>query len=148
MELISGEYVRYCDADTNVTVGIDMEKREGLSREVLFMLEYVDDIIYGNTEGYNAKFSEEYYDSHEPITRFTMQKLYGVLITQKQTETLTDKKTGINYTKYSFVLEYKIYENNGTFRRDIGKGSKKQYFTITDRSGNLLIDDIRTEIIR
>ncbi len=148
MELISGEYIRFCDSSTNVTVGIDTEKTDNYSEELRFMLAYIDDIINGDHESYNARFSDSYYKTHKQLERFTMQKVYDVLITQNQTETVTDKKAGGNYTKYSFVLEYKIYENNGTFRRDIGNGSKKQYFTITDRNGALLIDSVGTEIIR
>ena len=148
LELISGEYIRFCDSSTNVTVGIDTENTGDYSAELLFMLGYIDNIINGDHKSYNARFSDVYYDTHKPLERFTMQKVYDVLITQNLTESVTDKKTGINYTKYSFALEYKIYENNGTFRRDIGNGSKKQYITVTDRNGALLIDSIVTEIIK
>ena len=146
MELISGEYIKFCDSATNVTVGINTENTEGYSNELLFMLGYVDDIINGDHESYNARFSDIYYDNHKPLERFTMQKVHDVLITQKTTEKVTDKKTGINYTKYLFVLEYKIYKNNGTFRRDIfGDGFRKQYIIFTDRNGELLIDSITVE---
>lgn len=141
-ELIKGEYIRVCNASTGVTVGVDLNKTDKYSPEVQFMLGYIEDIVNGNHESYNLRFSDEYYKTKKPLERFTMQKLYDVLITQKEVETVTDKKTGANYTKYSIILEYKIYENNGTFRRDIGTGSKKQYFTITDKSGSLLIDSI------
>lgn len=145
LELIKGEYIRVCNADTGVTVGVDLNKLDKHSAEVLFMIEYVQDIINGDHKSYNLRFSEEYYKSHEPLESFTMQKVYDVLITQKGSETVTDKKTGENYTKFLLVLEYKIYENNGTFRKDIGNGSRKQYFTITDKNGSLLIDSIDIE---
>lgn len=147
LDLIKGEYIRVCNSLTGVTSGVDLDKTDKYSPEVKFMLEYVQDIINGDHESYNSRFSEEYYENQEPAERFTMQKVYDVLITQKETETVTDKKTGNNYTKYLVVLEYKIYENNGTFRRDIGKGSRKQYFTITDKNGSLLIDSISIEKI-
>ena len=145
LELIKGEYIRICNSATGVTVGVDMNNIDKHSPEVQFMIAYVQDIINGDHESYNSRFSEDYYKTQEPLERFTMQKVYDVLITQKEVETVTDKKTDTNYTKYLVVLEYKIYENNGTFRKDIGKGSRKQYFTITDRTGSLLIDSIGIE---
>lgn len=145
LELIKGEYIRVCNASTGVTSGVDLNKTDKYSSEILFMLDYIQDIINGDHESYNARFSEEYYKKNEPLERFTMQKVYDVLITQKEVETVTDEKTGVNYTKYLIVLEYKIYENNGTFRRDIGNGSRRQYITITDKTGNLLIDSIGIE---
>ena len=148
LEKISEEHMRYCDASLGVTVGIDMEKLDTYSPEVLFMIEYVQDIINGDHESYNARFSEDYYKYHTPLDRFTMQKVYDVLITQKITETVQDEKTGVNYTKYSFELKYRILENNGTFRKDIGDGSRTQSFIITDRTGVLLIDAVGYERIK
>lgn len=145
LDLIKGEYIRVCDASTGVTSGVDLNKTDKYSSEILFMLDYINDIVNGDHESYNARFSEEYYKKHEPLERFTMQKVYDVLITKKEVEIVTDKKTGVNYTKYLIVLEYKIYENNGTFRRDIGDGSRKQYITVTDKTGTLLIDSIGIE---
>ena len=145
LQLTKGEYIRVCNSATGVTTGVDLNKIDKYSSEIIFMLDYVQDIINGDHESYNSRFSEEYYETHEPLERFTMQKVYDVLITQKETETVTDTKTGNDYTKYLIVLEYKIYENNGSFRRDIGNGSRKQYFTITDKTGTLLIDSIGIE---
>ena len=145
LDLIKGEYIRVCNAATGITSGVDLSKTDKYSSEIVFMLDYIQDIINGDHESYNARFSEDYYKQHDPLERFTMQKVYDVLITQKETETITDEKTGVNYTKYLIVLEYKIFENNGTFRRDIGNGSRKQYITLTDKNGSLLIDSIGIE---
>ncbi len=147
LELIKNEYIRVCNSSTGVTSGVDLNKTDKYSPEVKFMLAYIQDIVNGDHKSYNSRFSEEYYKKQKPLDRFTMQKVYDVLITEKEVETVTDKKTGSNYTKYLIILEYKIYENNGTFRRDIGNGSRKQYFTITDKNGELLIDSISIEKI-
>ena len=67
-----------------------------------------------------------------------MQKLYNIKITRMSEEDVSEN--GQNYTKYEFILEYMIHQNNGTFRTDIGSdASKKQYITLTDRTGELLI---------
>lgn len=138
LELISEEFIKYCDSETNVTVGIDKETAQKQGKVVDFLVDMIYNIIEGDCESYNKKFSDEYYKENKPKERFTMQKLYDVTITYLSSENDGD------YTKYYYCVEYKIYHNNGTFRRDIGAGSKKQYFTLTDASGELLIDNINT----
>ena len=40
-------------------------------------------------------------------------------------------------------VEYKIHENNGTYRRDIeSDASRAQYYVINDSLGDLLLMDI------
>lgn len=148
LELIQGEYVRFCDASTNLTVGVNMEALEEYPEEVRFMLEGLLDAINGDYESYNSRFSQEYYKNNKPYERFTMQKIYDVTLTLQSSESVTDEETGRNYTKYSFALQYKIYQNNGTFRNDSQNGTKKQYFTVTNRTGELLIDSVGVERVK
>ena len=138
LELISGEFIRYCDSTTNLTLGIDRETAAGQGSAVEFLVDMIYDIIEGDATGYNKKFSKKYYENNSPKDAFTMQKVYDVIITFISTE------KGDDYTKYLYCVEYKIYHNNGTFRRDIGDGSKKQYIMLTDTSGEVLIDSIST----
>ncbi len=141
-ELIAGEFIRYCDSTTNVTVGIDTESAISYGDEVDFLARMIYDIINGDHIAYNSRFSDVYYEEHEPKGTFTMQKIYDVKIT------FMSKKKIDNYTKSYYCVEYKIYQNNGTFRRDIGDGSKKQYINITDENGELLIDSMSTVITK
>ena len=143
IELTEGEFMRYCDLSTNLTVGIDKASAKQQGSEVEFIVEMIYKIINGDNDGYNACFSKKYYEKHSPKEKFTMQKIYDVLITKQSSETVTENEN-FHYTKSVYILEYKIYHNNGSFRRDIGDGSKKQYITITDSSGKLLIDSIAT----
>lgn len=145
IQLVKDNPMKYYNASTGVTVGIDINKKDKYPQEIQFMIDYIQDIINGDHESYNARFSEDYYKRNDRLNDFTMQKVYDVTITQKDSEAVTDKNTGNNYTKYLILLEYKIYENNGTFRRDIGDGSRKQYFTISDKDGKFLIDFIAIE---
>ena len=71
-----------------------------------------------------------------------MQKIYGGMITAYSTENIQGNNG--NYTKYIYTLNYRILDNNGTFRADIGEDSKTQYIVITNREGKLLIDAIST----
>jgi hypothetical protein len=138
LSLIEGDFLKYCDSTTNLTVSIDRESAKDHGDAVVFIVDVLYDIINGDHEAYSKNFSNEFYKHNHPKEAFTMQKIYDVTITYISTEKVDD------YTKYNFCLEYRIYENNGTFRKDIGDGSKKQYLTMTDRSGELLIDSIST----
>ena len=140
-ELIAGEFIRFCDSDTNVTVGIDKETAISYGEGVELIVNTLYDAINGDYESYNSRFSDIYYQDNSPKDAFTMQMIYDVKITRISEEKDSD------YTKSYYCVEYKIYQNNGTFRRDIGNGSKKQYFTISNASGEYLIDSIETVII-
>ena len=140
-ELIAGEFIRFCDSDTNVTVGIDKETAISYGEGVELIVNMLYDAINGDHESYNSRFSDTYYRENSPKEAFTMQMIYDVKITN-----ISEERDG-NYTKSYYCVEYKIYQNNGTFRRDIGNGSKKQYFTISNASGEYLIDSIETVII-
>ena len=126
---------------TGVTESLEQEDYEEYSDAVKLMVDLINSIINGDAETYNKFFSNEciaggYVQLKE---EFTMQKLYNIQITQLSEE------DNNNYTKYEFILEYMIMQNNGTFRTDIdSNASKKQYITITDRTGELLIDSIVT----
>ncbi|MBO7310708.1 MAG: hypothetical protein J6U86_04875 [Clostridia bacterium] len=137
-QLINGGFIEYTDSTTNLTIGINRETAKEHGDTVEFIVEMIYDIIYGDHISYNKNFSDAYYKSNSPLNTFTMQKIYDVKITYISEESES------NYTKYLYCLEYKIYENNGTFRRDIGEGSKKQYVTISNANGELLIDSIST----
>ena len=120
IDLVSGEFIRYTDSTTNITMGIDKDSAIQYGAEVDFLVDMVYDIINGDHTSYNARFSDSYYEENSPKDRFTMQKVYDVNITYSSSETFSEE--GTNYTKSVYILEYKIFENNGTFRRDIGSG--------------------------
>ena len=130
------------DIATGVTESLEQEDYEEYSDAVKLMVDLINSIINGDAETYNNFFSSECVaNGHVQLKEeFTMQKLYNIQITQLSTE-----DDDSNYTKYEFILEYMIMQNNGTFRTDIDSdASKKQYITITDQTGELLIDSIIT----
>lgn len=131
------------DIASGVTESLEMDDYAEYGDSVQFMADFVNAIINGDAEAYNESFDDEcfYSGSVEEKEAFTMQKLYNIKITRMSEEDASDN--GANYTKYEFILEYMIYQNNGTFRTDIGSdASKKQYITVTDRSGKLWIEQI------
>ncbi|NLW73775.1 MAG: hypothetical protein GX057_02610 [Clostridiales bacterium] len=127
--------IYYRELDTGVTVAIEAEDYDSYDESVRFMVDFVNYIIAGDAESYNACFEEAYFEveGNDEKEAFTMQKLYNILITK-----ISETKDG-----YLFTLEYMIKDNNGTFRTDIGSdASRKQYITLTDKTGKLLIEKI------
>ena len=140
LELIENGFLYFCDTSNNQTIGYEREEAEKFGADVVFMTEYIYAAIGGEHEKYNAMFSDLYYDDNAPLEKFTMQKIYDVTITRSSERDVTDKKN--TYREYKYTVEYKILDNNGTFRNDIATGSRKQNFTVTDREGELKIDAI------
>ena len=130
------------DNGTNSVVTINTDNAAEHGDAVKLLTDYVYSIINGDADKHNSYFSGRYYETKEPKTSFTMQKIYNGTITYYSVESATEN--GNNYTKYIYKLKYYIYENNGTFRMDIGEDAKTQYVVITDREGKLLIDYIGT----
>lgn len=129
---------------TGSMLELDDSNRDKQAVGVTLLCEMVEHIIMGDADAYNACFSDYYFEHKgvEPDPGFTMTQLYEIKITNFGEKKVTDKKLG-TYTEYHFVLEYKIHKNNSTFRNDIGSdGSAATYIIITDRNGELLIEDM------
>ena len=141
MALISDGVLKY-DNGSNSIITVTPENAASSGDVVKLLTDLVYAAINGNNDLYNSFFSSEYMKNHEPKGEFTMQKIYGGTITNFSTESVQGNNG--NYTKYIYKLNYRILENNGTFRADIGEDSKTQYIVITNREGKLLIDAIST----
>jgi len=125
-------------------IELDDSNRDKQAMGVVLLCDMVESIIMGDADAYNACFSDYYFEHKgvEPDPGFTMTQLYDIKITNFGQQKITDKKLG-TYTEYHFVLQYSIRMNNGTFRSDIGSdGNAATYIIITDRNGELLIEDM------
>ena len=141
VKLIEYGFISYTDG--SVTLLIDKDSAKSYGEEIDFMVRYLYSIINGNAD--NSYFSDSYYKYHNKKDSFTMQKLYEVSLTKELVEKVEEKDG--EFTRYTFILSYRILKNNGTFRKDIGDGYRRQYITVTDRNGQLLIDRVSTERI-
>lgn len=105
-----------------------------------FFYRYFEAIIGGDAQAYRALLTEEYIRKNQPPERFTMQMLYDIRVNMEQypsSATYQDQTV----TAYYFSVQYKIYRNNGTFRRDIGSNqSKTLYFELLDTPGGILLN--------
>ncbi len=137
------EYLKYnrvvmlTDKNTGVTESIDDETYKNHGEAVALIYEMLQAIIHGDSETYNSMVaaSEGHYES------FTQQQLYDMRIT-RESQTTMQGKNG-TYTEYVFTLEYKIHENNGTFKNNLLPDySRPHKIVINDSTGELLVMDI------
>lgn len=143
-----GEYLElnrriyHCDERTGLTEELTDKNITGYGAAAAVLRDMIQTIIAGDADGYNELFSENYYANHEPEAPFTMQRLYDIKLT-KVSETTVQGESG-KYTQYDYEVEYKIHQNDGTFRTDIGHDeSRKQYFVLSDSTADrVLIDQI------
>jgi hypothetical protein len=130
------------DARSGQTEELTDKNLPGYGGGAAVLRDMIRAVINGDADAYNALFSSNYYENHDPEPPFTMQRLYDIKLT-KVSETLVAGEKG-KYTQYEFEVEYKIRLNDGTYRTDIGHDeSKKQYFVLSDSvTGEVLIDQI------
>lgn len=148
------EYDKYLELDRNVyyyknadqygaVVVLDEDNCGKQAPGVTLLYQYLESIIMGDADAYNACHSDFYFENKdlEPDPGFTMTQLYDMRITNMGQKNVSDQYG--TYTQYDFVLEYKIHENNSTFRSDIpSDSSAAQYIVITDRNGELMIENV------
>lgn len=141
------ENARYLERNRNIVFGTD-SSNHALTEEncrtygdyAAFFYHYFQAIIGGDAAAYAQCFDKAYTENHPLPTRFTMQKLYDITVTENRRETLTDAD-GNAIPITAFLVEYKILENNGTFRDDLKSGAaQKQYYRVTDGETPLIYD--------
>lgn len=96
----------------------------------------------GDDVTYNQCFSPEYIAADGIKPAFTQQKIYDIKITCYNTATTVEGYE--NAMVYG--LRYKIKDNNGTLRMDIGSDTEREQFltVVRDRSDNVYIYGVRT----
>lgn len=123
----------YLDLDRKVYFadgsGMEVSMEKGnlneFNQEAIFLYNYLQTIIAGDKNAYNACFNETYFQTNEPQARFNQQMLYGAKITYHS----RGNDEGGVWVQYK--LEYMIYRNDGSFRRDIRSNeSRPQYVTL------------------
>ena len=134
--------IYFHNPQTGVTEGIEEGSYESFNGGTELLCEMLSSIINGDAELYNTFFSDIYFESNKEKAPFSMQKLYDILITEYSVSEETNESGG-TYKEYIYELKYKIRNNNGSFRRDIGSDMlRAQYILITNRGGKLEIDKI------
>lgn len=95
------------------------------SPELRLLKSYFDCLIDGNAEGLRSLFTPEALAAG-PIADFAGQMIYDMKVTR-----VSDDATG-GERKITYRLEYMIYRNDGTYRRDVGSDAiRPEFLTLT-----------------
>ncbi len=117
------------------------------SKAVRHIVKLIEAALDGDATAYNALFSPEFLSAAGPYAPFTRQKLYDISIIEYPVSGAVPE----GYTKVSlYGLAYKIKDNNGSLRTDIGSDAElEQYLTVVeDADGNVFIHGVNVVIER
>jgi hypothetical protein len=133
--------VYYCDnsAGYEYTTPITEENRSEYEAEVLFAELYLNTVILGDEIALREMCSQSFLEKN-PIPEFTQQMLYDLNIHTYRTETRDDGSKLVTYK-----LMYKIMQNNGTYRNDVGSdGARPEYLVlhVSKDGASIKIEDI------
>ena len=138
--------IDYCSEPSGYGVweSITDENREDFDAEVLFLYDYLQTVIAGDINAYNACFSELYFKSNDPKGYFSPQMIYNVKIRYISTEVLEREEKRMTY-----LLEYMIFQNDGSFHNDVGSdASMPRYVTLhVTKDEQILIEQIVTKYV-
>lgn len=134
--------IKYCSDPSGygMTLAVTDENREDFDAGVLFLCDYIQTIVDGDADAYNACFTEGYFEENERQKAFAPQMVYGTLITYQKEQTEGDVKL------ITYKLEYMIFENDGSFRRDIlSNASRPQRIVLRiSPDGSIAINELAT----
>lgn len=125
------------DAQSGVGTSLNDKNYKNQGEGAALLYKMIGAIIAGDSDTYNSLVDESvgHYES------FTQQQLYDIRIT-KESQTDIEGESG-NYTEYVFTLEYKIQENNGSFKNNLLSDTARPHkIVINDSTGKLLVMDI------
>ena len=98
---------------------------------------YFNTVINGDYEGYKSYFTDFYFKYQTTPEPFTMQKIYDIEVD------LYDRQIrivdGVSVTVDTFIVNYKIFRNNGTFRSDVGSNTIKPLVFELYRTGDTVL---------
>lgn len=122
---------------------ITSENINDLPEAAKFFEEYFRIVINGEYEKYPLLFTEKYKQYNKIPQPFTKQKVYDIQV--ELTDQQTVNEDGKEILANIYTVRYKIKDNNGTFRSDIGSNTNKPLIFVLYKSGDsFLINSIST----
>lgn len=108
-----------CEPEHGVKEALD-ESRFSADPELSLLRDYIESLINGYPSACRSLFTASAL-AQSPIPDFSQQMIYRVEITEVGTEA----------GRTTYRLEYMIYRNNGTYRRDVGSDAvRPEYLTL------------------
>lgn len=132
--------ILYLEHENGETLTEENYRTLGIASE--FFYAYFDAIIRGDCEAYRAFLTPHYIEEYDPPERFTMQMLYNIEVNLEQ-QMSTAVFQGQEAIVHYFSVKYSIFENNGTFRKDVGSNkSTTQYYELYVVNGRFYLNAI------
>lgn len=115
---------------TGIGSGVIEENLNSFNPGVTVIYRMINALIDGDVKAYNECLG----DGVEKLEYFTQQQIYKISLTSKVSDS----------GAYEFTLSYKIHENNGSYRIDIGSDeSRSSTITVSNVSGKYLVESMR-----
>lgn len=126
-----------CEPDYGAKTALDDSQIDS-DPELSLLRDYINSLIDGYPNACRSLFTASAL-AETPIPDFAQQMIWRVEITKTETAT----ENGVTRTTY--CLEYMIYCNNGTYRRDVGSNAvRPEYLTLVEvADGEYRIDSLR-----
>ena len=83
--------------------------------EALYLRDFLEIMMHADIDAYNDCFNEIYYKNHERQSVFSQQMIYAAEI-----RFASEEKAASGERTVTYYLCYKLYENDGSLRRDVG----------------------------
>ena len=111
------DVILYCeDIDgRGRTTSIDEGREEEFAPEVLYLRDFLWIMMHADVDAYNACFNEVYYKNNEKQAAFSQQMIY-----EAEIRFGSEEKAANGECTATYYLCYKLYENDGSLRRDVG----------------------------
>ena len=111
------DVIFYCEDPDGLgrTTSIDADREDEFTPETLYLRDFLLIMMHAEVDAYNNCFNEIYYKKNERKESFSQQMIYEAEIRFASEE---DGKNGEKIT--TCYLFYKLYENDGSLRRDVG----------------------------
>ena len=137
------DVILYCDDPNGLghTTEINDDPDKTFEAEVLYLRDFLLLMMNADVDAYNACFNETYYKKHKKQESFSQQMIYQAEI---RFASQTQENNGDRLSTY--YLFYKLYENDGSLRRDVGSDAVVPMLVVlrTSSTGEISICEWRT----
>lgn len=129
--------IHYKEPSTGAEYALDENDLAAAEPYLHLFRNYFESLVSASRGAYLACFSEQYLTDHgaQMPREFTMQMVYDIHIEPYRPE---------GETRTVYLVEYKIHQNDGTFRSDVlPDAARPQLFYLVEEGAELVIDDVK-----
>jgi hypothetical protein len=140
--MAQNRYLRYTEGPLSTLITDENYAQYGDA--VVLLHNYLESIIAGDADSLPGYFTDDYKKKNTLPEKFTMQKIYDAEI-EFRSRNVINKGEPDQITRFEYIVRYKIMDNNGTFRRDVGSDAAvPEIFEVLlyDSTDEILINSI------